>query len=159
FAFMGQLDELFVARDQFSQGMGIDFAEHRDQHTVLRFNGETDVYARWMNDLVANEPTRRGAVFCQSHSKGAQRIQSRAGFRVTGFAMSQKRIKTNWQRAGSQWPGPTSAHGIGDSDSHRRSLAELVLFEVGDEFFEILDGDPSSGPAPGQACQIGSVQT
>ena len=59
----GQLNQFVVALDQFLERMLVGLANHRHQHTIRHFDGESDIDRRWVNNLVADQPARPGRCF------------------------------------------------------------------------------------------------
>ena len=110
-----------------------------------------------MDDAVADETSGGSAVFRKGDGQGAQGVEGGTGFRILGLAMVQQGVEGDRHSNRRDGAGPTAPHGIGHGDAHARSPGEPVLLQIGEELFEVLDGDAAPGPAAGHAREVGGV--
>ena len=73
--------------------------------------------------------------------------------------MREQRIQLHRQTDRRDRARPTAAHRVGHGHAHRRGLAHPLLFQMRDEFLEVLHGDAARRAAAGDAREVGGVQT
>ena len=80
---MRQFDQLRIALNQCLQRSFVRITNHRDQHTLFRFNGEADINGRGMDNLMTDQPARGGAVLREMERLDAQVLCAATATRAT----------------------------------------------------------------------------